>query len=287
MSIKKRIIFLFFILSFQFILVNSSEILSLKNSDYFNYLNFLEENNSNTNKISYEILYDKNIEGDLYFNLETIFNGKRKGNICTYKININKNSIFNKIICEVPKFGTGKYLFKATLMKNNSVINALENNYEIKPIIILDKKTNSTISFVYINNNKTKIILNILNTSKNLIVYNKIPKKVINNLNENNKNSLISSNLNYKIIEEDPLIAWNIKKAPTKIEYTINKKIDKKDMQNFSLEIKKNKTFQIFQYITFLLILLIVFLIFNKSLFKNNKKWIQILKVNLKFQFLF
>jgi len=76
MSIKKRIIFLFFILSFQFILVNSSEILSLKNSDYFNYLNFLEENNSNTNKISYEILYDKNIEGDLYFNLE---NGTRLG----------------------------------------------------------------------------------------------------------------------------------------------------------------------------------------------------------------
>jgi len=271
MKFNKFINTILFLLFFQIFLVNSTDILTLKSDNFFNYLNFEENTNSSNYIVSYEILYNKNIEGNIDFNLELIYNDNLKKNLCVQNLEINNNLIFKKVNCNIPKLGSGNYLLKAILIKDKKIVGALENSYTINSIIVKENNSNSQISFEEIEGNKTRITIEILEEGKNLIVLTKIPKEVIENLNEDNKNSLIETQLDYEIIESDPVIAWNIENSPTKINYTINKKIEEKDMKNFKLEIKDTQNFQIFKYLIFFLIFIILILIIKPIIFKSKR----------------
>ena len=278
MKILKLLFILIISFSSSLFFVNANEVLNLNgNSDYFVYSNFLEYKNSSTNKIGYIIYYDKSIEGNLSFNLNLKFNDKNYDKICNYDLEINKNTIFRKIVCEIPKLGTGTYEFKANLIKGVKIVGALNNIYEIKPKILKINNSNSTILFEYLNDNQTKITLNILEVGENFIIENEIPKEVIKFLDENNKDELISSNLTYKILKNDPLIAWTVDKVPTKIEYKINKKVNSSDIKNFKLEIKENKSLKLFKNIALILIVIILILIL-KPLIKRKVRKIKKIK---------
>lgn len=240
------------------------------------YLNLYLDNNSNTNKVSYYInksqdLINSNFQLSLNYskNLDSNFVIKQ---LCDKKLDFGDSIVFEKISCDVPKLGNGNYNFDLKISKNGTIL------FENKVNQYLFDNIKSNTKFVDLENNKTQVIINVdssnrIDDSTGFIISSRIPKHVIKNLNNNNKNELITSSKKYVILKNDPLIAWNVEKIPTTINYTINKKINNEDKNKFSIEINKNsKSFLYVKYIVILIILLILIYTLKPVLFNKSKK---------------
>lgn len=262
MVYKKKFIFLWFAFIFMF-MVGVSSSYSTVELDY-NY--FLVDKNSDTNKVSYMIRIKNDSINGLDFRLD-IFYEDTFLKKCEEIINPEVGVVFTKIICEVPKAGDGHYIFDVKLSKDNDVlINDINNGFVYGSVT-------TEMSFKDLENDKTTIVINVEGNGTNLQVQQRIPKEVIPLLNNDNRNSLITSERDYIILEEDPLIAWNLDSAPAKINYTINKKIDLRDRENFGVEVSNQSSFnnvEWFIYVTIIIILVLIFIPFIKS--KNKVK---------------
>ena len=128
-----------------------------------------------------------------------------------------------------------------------------------------------TISKTDLENEHTLITIEV-KKGENLIVENFIPKEVIPILTEENKEEFIQSDRSYIILEEDPLIAWSVEKAPTQINYTIKKKISKEDFNNFKVSAsKKDSSLKYVTYLAYIVIAVILFSIV-KPIFNKKRK---------------
>ncbi|MCA9496002.1 MAG: hypothetical protein KC589_03590 [Nanoarchaeota archaeon] len=236
------------------------------------YVYFLvdESDSSNMNKVIYKLEHgDIDLDGKV-FSMEFYYQGELNSKKCL--VNLDSNfDLFQKITCEVPKLGDGDYYFDAKILdgENFNLENLFNREYLLGEISAsIDFEDNTQLE-------KTTIVLNIVGEGKNLLVENFIPKEVISYLDDNNKDELIESSFEYKILNPDPLIAWNIEKAPARINYTINKKVSEEDKENFRVELKESKSFQWLKYLLIVLMILLLFAIFkplnkNKKLKKNN-----------------
>jgi len=254
----KRIILIVLIVLMSFNFVNSF------NQDSFGYIGIYQDTLTNTYKVHYEL---KNFEDNKYFfELIVFFNGEKIDDKCAKEISIREgdSKIFQKITCSVEDMGEGEYTFDVTLFDEDK--NMLENVISKEYVFL---KTQTNMKFIE-NGNKTTILIDIDSIdNESVTVFNRIPKSVIEILNDDNKNSLIESNIEYEILEEDPLIAWNIEEPPKTINYTVNKKITKEEQKQFSLDVKESKTFQYLKFTLFVLILLIMGLLFKPVLKKK------------------
>lgn len=229
----------------------------------FKYLYFKLDKNAQTNKIAYSI--ETQNDKDYYFEMKFKYNNIIQEKTCEKTLEKNSEIEFKKIICEVPKLGDGKYEFIATISDENN--NLIE---ERKNIQNLYKNTKSEISFIE-NGEQTTIVIDIEGTDENLQVLHEIPKEVIESLTEENKNSLIKTDYEYEIIEEDPLIAWNIDRPPRKINYTINKQLTQEERDKFNVEITEKSYFNFIKYLTILLIAGILIFLLYPTIKKKNK----------------
>lgn len=256
MEIKKLFFsfLLVFILSFQ---IGFSQENTLK------YLYFFQDDNSESNKIAYEIKITDDLKAQDKLKVNLFFNNESKGNICLQELNSEDNTYYSKIICEVPKLGNGDYEFVAEIDGINVKESITNNEY------VFENNTAKT-SFIDNLDNTTTVVIDVEGNGENLVIYNKIPKEVISLITKDIKNDLIKSELNFDIIEEDPLIAWNIEKAPTKINYTINKQISNDDRKNFKVILKNDNNFMLLKYFIFLLIFVIIILIILPILKKKK-----------------
>jgi len=262
---KKRllisyIIFALLILNFGY--SKDTYILNLKGSEEvsdLNYLHFTLDENSNTNKISFELLFNNNIKKGDIFELNIYYKDEFKIT-CKNILDVSEDTKYTKITCEVPKLGDGKYDFKGKILREDKTI------LTFKETEFISNNLNFNINFDMSKKDSTPISIKIGGNSENITIENFIPKEVIEELTEENKNQLILSEKEFTIIDSDPLIAWNIERTPTEINYTINKKISKKDTEKFKIGVKDNKTFNYMKYIVFFLIVLII-LFLSKPLF--------------------
>jgi len=231
--------------------------------DKLNYLYFYLDNSSQTNKIAYDVLFDdvriSKLESDIYYNNELV-------DSCNYDFTGIDSMSYVKVICEIDKLGDGVYTFKSRLIDNNeNILVSKENNESIY------SNTNAQISFIDLEGNRTTVVLTIEGTGENIFVNHTIPKEVIPSLTENTKDTLIKTDSDFKILNEDPLIAWTVDKAPAKINYTINKKISDEDKQKFQVELSEDENFQSLKLVILGLIILIVGITLKPMLKKSKK----------------
>ena len=229
----------------------------------FDYIYFHIDSQSSTNKVSYGLSYPNNEEYS--FEMYIYYNGLKQEQICQIKIPTGENTQYSKITCEIQKLGEGEYTFEGFLYdKDKALIKKTLN----KEYITKDDKNNK-MEFISNPDDTTTIIITI-NTNQSITITNEIPKSVIESLTEENKNSIIKSNIEYEILDEDPLIAWNIEEPPATINYTINKKISVEEQKQFQLKIKNDMAFKGIKYAILAVIVIILILIF-RPLYKKDK----------------
>lgn len=212
--------------------------------------------------IAYSLFYNENLNVGDVFKLD-VFHNDEMFDVCEIKLDYSSQDIFEKITCDVVNIENGEYLFDAKIIRNDEII------FQVKNVENFFDKVKANIEFNVIGN-KTEIIINVDGEGDSLRVYHEIPKSAIASLTEDNRNDLINTDFEFEIIEEDPLIAWNVEEIPTTINYTMNKKITREDMENFNVSITENEEFKLFKYIIVGLIILIV-IISLKPIVKKKK----------------
>lgn len=231
----------------------------------FNYLNFYEDNTSSKNKISYELTksqFSDLATGDK-FRLDIYFDDAIVDDSCSKAIEFKETTFYKKITCEIDKLGPGNYVFVGQILRDDKIINKVIT----KQII----SNSGTASLNYkILENSTQIEIQVDSNSENLKIINTIPKEIIAKITEETKTQLINSKQDFEIIESDPIIAWNIDKAPKTIEYEINSKANIKDLENMEIELQEQTSYTYLTYILYTLIIIII-LVLLKPIFKKNK----------------
>ena len=252
-KIKIFLLILFILILVQFNFLRNIYGIEITNNNNNNFVKFLYFNteNINTSVVAYNLDYrNDNIRLGDVFKLDIYHNSKL---IQSYNKTFifDEPKLFEKSIFDVGKLMNGEYTFNMTLYRNNSIIlNSKVNKFYYNDIV-------SDLNFI-VKGNTTEIIMNIDGVGEDMIVYLKIPKEVITNLNSKNKDNLIYSKQDFKIIKEDPLIAWNLEKVPTQLNYTINKKISSSEQDKFKISVSPNSNYNFIKIIIIILILLII-----------------------------
>jgi hypothetical protein len=235
-----------------------------------NFINFyIDETSKESNKVSYEILSNETF-GEFKFSLELFINGVKIEDFSCEKIfEIDSSTIFKKITCPVSKsYDFGDYYFLAYLEDFEGNNEMLENRIFLYKEGLLDLNFNYSDEKTFININLKDLNFD---NSKNLILDLFIPKEVIDKLTAENRDDLIISSKEYFILDEDPLIAWNIDQSDEEINLAINKKINVSEENNFKISISENADYRYLRYIVIFLIIVIIIMIFYPN-FKKNKK---------------
>lgn len=190
------------------------------------------------------------------FSLRATYEGTDLGEICVRDIT-SKIQLFS---CALNNRGEGTYLFEINLLdENESVVDSkiiVEN-------LILGGSQN-----IISENGQTIVTINVLE-GENLLVEHTIDKSVIPSINDENRDKVISSDKEFIIIEEDPVIAWHVEKAPEEIRYTIDEEVSPDKLDSFSTEIQENSPFPFLRIVVFILIILIVFIAFKQGFKKR------------------
>ncbi len=215
-------------------------------------------------KVTYILDKEEDFQNGDIFTLE-ISNGKSNlEKVCENTLRFEDTTFFSKIICDVRKDLGENYVLIAKITREGEVISTEVSN------IYISTEGSLSQSFKVNEDGSTLISIKIDSEKENFVVKQFIPKEVIAELTEENKNSLIDSELEYEILEADPLIAWNIEKAPTTINYTIKKEVSLDQREDFSLELSDESFGKKLKVLIFLLFLVVLVLL-GRSLY--SKKW--------------
>lgn len=196
---------------------------------------------------------------DLYINSVL-----REDGLCAQDF-LNVNGLYGKVICPIEKFGEGNYKLEGQIRDEEGEV--------ISKSTFVFSNYNKAVSYYEFEeiDGETLIKIKIEGEGENVEVLSEIPKEVIELLTLENKDSLIESDLEYEIIKEDPLIAWNVDKIPKDINYTIKKEISIEDRNNFGLEIRDAAGSNVLIYFVFFLLILVLYLSFKPALNKKNE----------------
>jgi hypothetical protein len=177
---------------------------------------------------------------------------------CTEPISLTQNTLSKKVWCETSEILTGSLLLTTTLETDSELISTVYTSFSFYNNI--EQRTQ-----FFIEDGKTRVEISLDGVGEHVQVRQIIPKQVIERLNKNNRDLYIESALPYIIVEEDPIIAWNIEKLPAKINYTIKKEVSSQSQTEFSVEITQSSSFIGFKIFALLLILGLLVLLFKPS----------------------
>lgn len=151
--------------------------------------------------------------------------------------------------------------FVSKMNENSSIIDSAYSDIVYEEIVDFNILEDETLVTIEVRGNKP------------VDVEHRIPKEVIEELTYENRENYIESELDYVILETDPLIAWHVEKPPVNLSYKIKKSINTTERDNFQLEIKESNSFKFLTYFVYFLIGILIFLSFKKpNLRKSNKK---------------
>lgn len=229
------------------------------------FLSFFDEGEGNGFEVSYEVAgEDFYMLGDL-FELDFMYEGKLFENVCVRDLNFDEGVVFTKIVCDVDDLGDGRYVFFAKILREGEVLaEDVNQNFLFGEIV-------AVLSFEVLDNDYTFVKIDVVGEGENLVVENRIPKDVISFIDENNKAEYIVSDFEYEILESDPLIAWNVEKAPVSINYTIKTKVMKAAEKSFEIGIVESRGFGLLEVFLFASILFFVGLIFWPFFCKDRR----------------
>ncbi len=232
---------------------------------YEDYVNFYDISKQNeTFRASYDFDFRGNFTQEDYFVVQYSHNDGEFQEFCRKQIKSSSSSVFKKITCEFDSQGEGNYVLRAKVTSPDTT------KYQFESQFYESKKAYGYYSFENLGENSTLVRMHLEGNLTNARVYSDIPSEVISLLTPENKDSLVVSNKSYEIIEQNPLIAWNVDRIPQDVEYEVKKDISKSEQQDFSMVIEESTTFSVLKYLAGFGILVILFLI-GLPLFKHKK----------------
>lgn len=236
-------------------------------SSYENYIDFYDITKEDSlYYVSYDFDFRGNFSEEEYFEVELLYEDQPQGKICNKQINTAEESIFQKITCQFEHRGPGEYTLRHYIKNQNDTL------YEFESSFYEQDEAYGYYDFKNRGENGTEVVVKIRGNISDAVVYSDIPSSVISNLNEENKDDLISSQREFTIIEENPLIAWNVESVPEDISYEVKKNISQKQQEEFSLKITQSSKFSIVKYLSGFGIFLILFIIFIPVIRKLRHK---------------
>lgn len=224
------------------------------------YVDFYKNSDMSSHKISYAIYPTKDFNGEGVFNLEVFLNGTSFSK-CSQDFELTPIEPYTKVICEVEVVDSGDLTFVANVYQDDRLIQEVVS----KEYLFLG----DDIEVNYIENENSTTVEIYVDTNVSTKIIQEIPKSVIALVTPENRDEVLVSNLEYEIIEEDPIIAWNVENSPTKINYTINKKLTAEEKTQMKLKVEENKSFKWMIYVAILVVLL---LLFSPIFFKKKRK---------------
>jgi hypothetical protein len=220
--------------------------------------------NSTKDKLSYSITNFEDLKIDDTFTLEIYNDAKLIDDSCVKKLDFTPDTFFKKIICESDKLLDGEYTFVGLIMREDIQISKSITKFTT------EKLSKSTINYE-IFENETIITIQVESELETYQVEHYIPKEIIAKLTLENQHNLIESELEFEILDSDPIIAWNIDESPKTIQYKIKKTSNSQDLSN--LNVKINSSSQAYTYLSYVLYILIFLIIgiILKPIFNSKK----------------
>lgn len=190
------------------------------------------------------------------------FNEQEISQICSHEISFaNENSIQKRIYCPVP-------------------VQLVSGLYQAEILILRDsqKLISQNISFFYNSPNSlathhfrlvpegTEVTINIQNIDNQELfeLYHSIPNTVIPRLTYENRDNLILSENDFIIIQENPIVSWQVTSREERIQYIIlDKELSEEEKVQFaSYTIPKESGLNLILLFSILILLLIIFVPF-------------------------
>lgn len=209
------------------------------------------------------------------FNLEFMyeFEGKMLDSKCTHNVVFENDLKYQKrVYCNIPtqeENGIYTVMIKLSNPTNDEVL------YEISETFFYDSKESyASLSFEE-NDRGTQVTINLRgeNITEETAIYHNIPQQVLNNITPQNKDSLIKSSKEFEIIEQNPIISWNVDSRDEEIEYTIlNKSVDdtyKKEFNTYPVEDRSITTVVLFSIVVLLIIIFLPLLKKREKVHQN------------------
>ena len=212
---------------------------------------------------------DESLEFDLEFSYK--YNNEILNRKCSHNIIFEDNLKYQKkVYCDIPKQEENG-MYTAIIKLSNPTSN--EELYMINETFFYDSKESYALLSFQENDRGTQVTIDLSNEniSDDTTIYHDIPREVINSITPENKDLVIDSDKEFKIIEQNPIISWNVDSRDERIEYIIlNKSVDeslKKQFQTYPSENDSITTVVIFSIVV---LLIIIFLPLLKNI--RNKK---------------
>lgn len=245
--------------------------LSYASNEGFEFISFEKPQNSNSFKLNYGLSYLGEYEENDYFKVDFYFNNSYDSVLCSKTLNLDEDMIFSRKTCDVEDMGSGTYQFIGYVLRDGLVYKKhISTHY-------LNKDSNSNIEFIDYEN-QTQVNIYVDSNLEKVTLYHDIPKEVIPRLTYENMGQYITSSMEFEIIEENPLIAWNLEAPPKNVSYKLNKKLSDEEKLKFKVNIEETKSFLFFKFLTSALILILVILIFRPILENQSKKMFRKIK---------
>ncbi len=219
-------------------------------------------------KIRLVILNNDKFQNNDELQLTYDFNNDTLVNNCRHSIIFNDdNSYQKKVYCPIPyQSENGVYTVYAKIVRDDSSL------VELDPFIFFyDSNTTFSNLIFRVTPQGTQITIHLPeNLEERDLIYHDIPLSAIGKITEDNKGSKIQSDKEFLIIQENPIIAWEVSSKEEKIEYTLlNTTLD--DEQKAQFATYKKEQDSISTIIIFSIVVLLI-IIFAPFILKSRKK---------------
>ena len=212
-------------------------------------------------KVGVVVLNNGKFENQDVLQIDYKFNDKILANKCQHTLIFSDNSSFQKkIYCPIPtQFENGLYSIEVSVLRDENELIKLES---------IEFFYDSTQSFATTRftqtpeGTKVKIYLPD-NLSDGDIIQHEIPKEVLERVTLLNKDQVIQSQKEFIIIQEDPIIAWEVSSKEESIEYTIvNKTVSEEEKLGFETSKQEENSITIIAIFIIIVLLIIIFVPF-------------------------
>lgn len=225
------------------------------------YGDFYKNQETQNLEVSFVVYQTNEFFGEGKLELEVFLNGKEH-TTCQEDIKLEVTKPNVEFICEIGKIKKGDLTLVGRLYQNGEVIaEVAKKEYVFE---------NEGVQVNYIEMENYTILEIFVNTNVSTRIVQEIPKSVIEKVTPENKDEVLVSNLEYVIVEEDPVIAWHIDSPPEKINYTINKRLTPEQKAQMRLEAEENKTS--YKWMIYIGVFLILIIMFSPAILKKKKK---------------
>lgn len=201
------------------------------------------------------------VDGDT-LQINYLFNNRSIESICSHQISFSgESSIQKRVYCPIPVQDiSGIYTARISLNRDSEQM----GEEEIK--FFYNSPSSDVTHQFRLTPQGTEVTINILNigVEEPFDLYHSIPKSVISRLNYQNKDEFIISDLDFEIIQENPIISWQVSSREERIQYVlVDRELSEEEMVQFaSYSVPKESGLNLIILFSILILLLIIFVPF-------------------------